>query len=45
MAAAGKPQDNGSVERLMRTIKEEEVYLNSYDNIAMPGSNCGTSSK
>lgn len=34
MAAAGKPQENGSAERLMRTIKEEEVYLNRYDNIA-----------
>ena len=34
MAAAGKPQENGSAERLLRTIKEEEVHLNSYDNIA-----------
>ncbi len=34
MAAAGKPQENGCAERLMRTIKEEEVYLSSYDNIA-----------
>ena len=33
MAAAGKPQENGHVERLMRTIKEEEVDLSSYDNI------------
>ena len=34
MAAAGKPQENGSAERLLRTIKEEEVHLNRYDNIA-----------
>ena len=33
MAAAGKPQENGFVERLMRTIKEEEVDLSCYDNI------------
>lgn len=26
MAAVGKPEDNGYAERLMRTIKEEEVY-------------------
>ena len=34
MAAQGKPQENGFAERLMRTIKEEEVHLSSYDNIA-----------
>ena len=30
MAAAGKPSENGYVERVIRTIKEEEVYLNDY---------------
>jgi transposase InsO family protein len=30
MAAVGKPQDNGYAERLMRTIKEEEVDLSEY---------------
>ena len=32
MAATGTPQDNGYAERLMRTIKEEEVYLSDYRN-------------
>jgi len=30
MAAVGKPEDNGYAERLMRTIKEEEVDLLEY---------------
>jgi transposase InsO family protein len=30
MAAVGKPEDNGFAERLMRTIKEEEVDLSEY---------------
>ena len=30
MAAVGKPEENGFAERLMRTIKEEEVDLNEY---------------
>jgi transposase InsO family protein len=30
MAATGKPEDNGYAERLMRTIKEEEVDLSDY---------------
>ena len=30
MAAVGKPEDNGYAERLMRTIKEEEVDLSEY---------------
>ena len=34
MAAAGTPQDNGYAERLMRTIKEEEVYLSDYRTFA-----------
>ena len=34
MAAVGKPSENGYAERLIRTIKEEEVYLSDYKNIA-----------
>ena len=30
MAAVGKPEENGFAERLMRTIKEEEVDLTEY---------------
>ena len=30
MAAAGQPSENGYAERLIRTIKEEEVYLSDY---------------
>ena len=33
MAAKGKPSENGYVERLIRTIKEEEVYRSEYQNI------------
>jgi len=32
MAAVGKPEDNGYAERLMRTIKEEEVDLSDYQD-------------
>lgn len=32
MAAQGKPEENGYAERLMRTIKEEEVDLSEYNN-------------
>ena len=32
MAATGKPQENGFAERLMRTIKEEEVELSEYSD-------------
>lgn len=34
MAAPGKPEENGYAERLMRTIKEEEVDLSEYRNFA-----------
>jgi len=30
MAAVGRPEENGYAERLMRTIKEEEVDLSEY---------------
>ena len=32
MAAVGQPEENGYAERLMRTIKEEEVDLSEYQN-------------
>jgi len=34
MAAVGKPEENGYAERLMRTIKEEEVALAEYRDFA-----------
>jgi len=34
MAAKGQPTENPYAERVIRTIKEEEVYLNEYDNFA-----------
>lgn len=34
MAAQGKPEENGYAERLMRTIKEEEVDLSEYSDFA-----------
>ena len=34
MAAAGEPEENGFAERLMRTIKEEEVELSEYRDFA-----------
>jgi transposase InsO family protein len=34
MAAAGQPTENPYAERVIRTIKEEEVYLNEYENYA-----------
>ena len=33
MATKGKPTENGYAERLIRTIKEEEVYLSDYRDI------------
>lgn len=34
MAAVGKPEENGYAERLMKTIKEEEVDLSDYRDFA-----------
>ena len=34
MAAIGEPRENGYAERLMRTIKEEEVDLSEYHDFA-----------
>ena len=33
VARCGCPWENGYAERLIRTLKEEEVYLNDYENI------------
>ena len=33
MASVGKPEENGYAERLMRTIKEEEVELSEYKDL------------
>ena len=34
IAAIGKAEENGSAERLMRTIKEDEVDLTEYENFS-----------
>jgi transposase InsO family protein len=34
MAAVGRPEENGYAERLMRTIKEEEVDMSEYEDLA-----------
>jgi transposase InsO family protein len=34
MAATGRPEENGYAERLIRTIKEEEVDLSEYQDYA-----------
>jgi hypothetical protein len=34
MAAKGQLEENGYAERLMRTIKEEEIDLSEYNNFA-----------
>jgi len=33
MAQVGTPTENAYAERLIRTLKEEEVYLNEYEDI------------
>ena len=33
VARRGCPWENGYAERLIRTLKEEEVYLNDYENV------------
>ena len=33
VAERGRPWENGYAERLIRTLKEEEVHLNDYQNI------------
>lgn len=34
LAHRGRPWENGYAERFIRTLKEEEVYLNDYDDLA-----------
>ncbi len=34
MSRCGNPYDNAQAERFMRTLKEEEVYLSDYDDVA-----------
>ena len=34
MAAVGKPEENGFAERLIRTIREEEIDLSEYRDFA-----------
>jgi putative transposase len=34
MAAVGEPEENGYAERLMRTIKEEEVDMSEYEDLS-----------
>ena len=41
MAPVGKPEENGFAERLMRTIKEEEVDLSEYQDYADAGRQLG----
>jgi len=41
MAAQGKPEENGYAERLMRTIKEEQVDLSEYNDFADARSQIG----
>ena len=41
MAAQGKPEENGYAERLMRTIKEEEVDLSEYNDFSDARSQIG----
>ena len=42
MSRKGEPTENGHVERLMRTIKEEEVALSDYDGYGDAKSQIGT---
>ena len=41
MAAVGAPEENGYAERLMKTIKEEEVDLSDYRDFADAESQIG----
>jgi len=41
MAKVGEPRENGYAERLMRTIKEEEVDLSDYEDFADAGRQLG----
>ncbi len=41
MARAGQPRENAYAERVIRTIKEEEVYLNGYQDVREARENLG----
>ena len=41
LAHRGCPWENGYAERLIRTLKEEEVHLNDYDDIADANTHIG----
>jgi len=41
MASVGEPEENGYAERLMRTIKEEEVDLSEYEDFSEAKSGLG----
>lgn len=41
MARAGQPRENAYAERVIRTIKEEEVYLNGYQDLREARENLG----
>ena len=41
LARRGRPWENGYAERLIRTLKEEEVHLNDYENITQAQARIG----
>ena len=41
VAHRGRPWENGYAERLIRTLKEEEVHLNAYEDIHEAGARIG----
>ena len=41
LAHRGRPWENGYAERLIRTLKEEEVHLNDYDTITQARARIG----
>ena len=41
LAQRGRPWENGYAERLIRTLKEEEVHLNDYEDITEAGTRIG----
>ena len=41
IAHRGRPWENGYAERLIRTLKEEEVHLNDYDDITQARARIG----
>ena len=41
LAHRGRPWENGYAERFIRTLKEEEIYLNDYDDIVDANASIG----